>query len=72
MPSWFREKGPDALKVLLEVMEGTQDDEKISRAQAAMWVVERVYGRVAAAKEDQEAQVNAMTSLLMALAEQRK
>lgn len=53
LPPWFREGAEDALRFLLEVATGKARDRRISRAQACITIVERVYGRPAQAVEVQ-------------------
>lgn len=54
LPQWFKDKGPEALQHLWAVAEGTEKDERISRAMACEKVIERVYGRVPATPEDSD------------------
>jgi hypothetical protein len=45
LPDWFKARGPEALQVLVDVMTGEREDMRVSPAQAAQIVVERVYGK---------------------------
>lgn len=67
LPSWFREGGETALRHLLNVAEGKEIDAKVSRAQACVVVVERIYGTAPKAPEDQDAAGQALAELLSRL-----
>lgn len=56
LPPWFVERGDDALKHLIEVAEGREEDRAVSRAECCLKIVERIYGRIPAAPEDQDAE----------------
>lgn len=45
LPAWFRARGPEALQHLVEVATGAYEDPKVSRTQAAIEVIDRIYGR---------------------------
>lgn len=45
LPDWFLEAGPEALKHLLSVARGEQEDELISRAKACDGIADRIYGK---------------------------
>ncbi len=44
-PVWFADRAPDACKLLLECMDGELVDERVSRVQAALQVLDRMYGK---------------------------
>ncbi len=62
LPDWFRERGPDALKKIVAVMDGKDDegapvvDEKVTPAMAAQWIADRLYGKAPQAPEDADQQ----------------
>ena len=45
-PDWFKDKGEDALRYLLDVATGVVDVEPELRFKAASIVVDRIYGKV--------------------------
>lgn len=72
LPDWFRDRGPDSLRVLLRVMDGELIDEKVSRAQAAQFVKESIYGKAPQSVEGDEATVTAAAAALVLLATKKK
>ena len=67
LPEWFKAKAPDALKHMLAVADGTVDDEKISRMQACVEIVNRVYGHAPKAPEDTDDSARAWGEILSRL-----
>jgi hypothetical protein len=54
------------LRLLLAIVDGTETDERVSRGQAALQVIERIYGKAPKAPEDQDRE-SAMNVLLARL-----
>jgi hypothetical protein len=72
LPDWFRAKGDDALRVLVAVMEGERFDEKVSPAQAAQLIVERIYGKPTAAIEADAREVSPAALALLEMARESR
>lgn len=51
LPDWFKAHAEDSLRLLVEVMKGEREDPKISAAQAAIEIIDRVYGKPKQAHE---------------------
>lgn len=51
LPAWFKERGEDVLRHLLDLALGAAKDTRVSQGQACMEVVDRIYGKPTQAHE---------------------
>ncbi len=66
LPDWFRLRGDDALRHLLAILDGDEEDGYLTRGRAATEIVDRVFGKAPMAPED-HADADAVGKVLAAL-----
>lgn len=66
-PPWFADKGEAALRYLCEVADGTAEDESITRADACVIIVDRVYGKPKPIADGEDDGASALEALVMVL-----
>lgn len=63
-PQWFKDRGEAALQHMVAVAEGSEDDPRVSRMQACIEVISRVYGTAPKGAEEQAAIEGLLASML--------